>query len=371
MKKLCWLLLVFPLLTGCNGGLLPQGHDIGTLELMQTMGLDLGQDGAGSKTLRVTVSGEAGQGALSGEAETVFGALLEIQLQSKKYLTYGHTTSCILGEAAAEAGMEELLDFLERDTEMRLNTRFYVARGCTAEELIQGAASEDISVSDRLDSLETDEQLTSASYPYTLLEFVTQLERTGSGLVSALELGENGVESSGYACISRGTLAGWLDEDISQGVNLLTGHLKSGNISGTLSDGSVVSLRLSAARCEWDTTFQGETLQGLTATAYVTASLEELRGDADLSDPAVWQELDRLLSEKLSEKANAVLTQSQAWNADFLQLVDRAALAAPARHRLIEKYWAEWFPTLTLCARVEGAVTRTYNITRSLKEASS
>ncbi len=373
MKRIWMLSLsLCLLLTGCDRGrFLPASHDVQAVELMLTMGLDSREDGL----VEMTVSGGKAQEGetekepvvLSGKGETLSGALLEIQTQSDYYVSYGHVDGCLIGEAAAREGAETLLDFLERDTETRLNTYCYIVKGGTAGDLIRQSNSEEGSISDRLQAMELDASLLSESYSYTVKDFLVQLEDNGCSLVPAIRMGAEEAENCGYACFRQGRLIGWFEKDVSRGVNLLENHLEGGTVTGTLSDGSVVSLRLEEAECSWEPEFQGDTLKKLTARIRVSGALEEVRGSADLSGEQVWAEMDRLVEEKLGAEAEKILDQCQSWDADLLHLESQAELAAPSKHRELREHWDSWFSELDLAIELECTVDRTYNITQTAK----
>lgn len=193
------------------------------------------------------------------------------------------------------------------------------------------------------------------------------MESNGCALAPAIQMGEEEAENCGYACFQDGALIGWFDKDISRGVNLLQNHMNGGTVTGTLSDGSAVSIRLESTKCSWKAEFQGDTLKKLTAQIQANGALEEFRGSANISDEGTWDEMDEFLKECLREKAIAVLEQCQAWNADLLHLESQAELAAPSKHRAIRENWDSWFPDLELAVELECSVNRTYNIAQSMK----
>ena len=373
MKRIVTLFLALSLaLTGCSKkNFIPPSHDARTVELMLTMGLDKGEKGR----VKMTVSGGSAQEGetkkepviLSGQGETLAQALLQIQTQSDYYVSYGHVDGCLVGEDTAKEGVEALLDFVERDTEMRLNTYFYVVKGGTAEDLMRRSNSEEGSIPDRLEAMELDASLLSDGYSYTVKDFLVQMEDNGCALAPAIRMGEKEAESCGYACFQEDQLIGWFEKEVSRGVNLLENHMSGGTVTGTLPDGSAVSIRLEGAKCRWEPEFQGDRLVKLTAKIHTGGALEEFQGEADLSREQVWQEMDRLLRDTLTGEAQTVLDQCQQWNADLLHLESQAELAAPARHRQIAECWDSWFPDLELAVEIDCSVDRTYDIAQTVK----
>lgn len=205
MKRIAALTLALCLtLTGCQGDFLPYARDIEAIELIRTLGIDVGEK---QENVMVTVSGgvqrtgDNGQGEkpslFSQEGRTLYDACSVIQTFSDDYISFGHVTEWVLGEDVARQGVTNLLDFMERDEQMRLSTKVFVVKGGTAEELLRSVATEKSAATDRLSAIELDYQLKSIAYPYTVKELLSQLEENGCGLVPALVLeGKEGQESA-------------------------------------------------------------------------------------------------------------------------------------------------------------------------------
>jgi spore germination protein KC len=359
------------LLSGCQSTLplarlLPTGHDVQTVELIQTLGIDVSEDGK----LVVTGSGASGTEGdtpqlLTGTGTTLSAALLELQTQSDHYVSYGHVEGYLIGEEAAKQGIADLVDLLERDTELRLSTDLYLVRGGTAGELMEQSSGGDSSISQRLEAMALDSTLLLDLEPYTLKDLLIDLEE-GAALVPAISMGEEEAQRDGYACFRGDALVGWLEEKEARGVCLLRGQVEGASISLTLPDGSEAALRLEQGDCQWQPEFQGDTLKKLTGNLTVTAAVAELRGGLDLSTSAGWEELETALAKQIWQEGSNILTKSQAWSADFLRLSQKVALAQSADHTRIEARWGDWFPELELELVVTCQVDRTYDIENSL-----
>ena len=131
MKILAALALCL-LLCGCDG--LPRAREMGDMALLRTMGVD--GDGQ-SVSLSVSTGPRAkglqaeGQPALvlSAKGDSLSSACLSLQGQSDSYVFFGHVDQLLVGEELARQGLTELLDYLERDVELRLSSRLWLIRG--------------------------------------------------------------------------------------------------------------------------------------------------------------------------------------------------------------------------------------------------
>ena len=216
MKKrlLCPALALCLLLQGCSGRMLFGGdsREIDQLELVETLGFDA----SGDLTTVTASTASAGETVLlKTEAVTVSRAIREMQnYTAKKYVFYGHTRHILVGEAAARRDLSRYLEYLERDSDMRLDTKLCIVQGSTAEAAIRAVTSEDESAGDLLDSLERDVQLLSESYVFNVEEIARQLAKRNCALAAAVRLEkavhtpENEdaltIQSSGYAVLRMG-----------------------------------------------------------------------------------------------------------------------------------------------------------------------
>ena len=161
MRKVAWILccvLTANLLCGCSPRFLPQPKDISNVELVRTLAVDSAPKGR----VKVTVSSgakreDSGSGGkepliLEQEASTIFAACQMIQKSGSGYVTYGHVTECVIGKGAAEAGIDRILDYIQRDYEMRLDTLIFFTEE-TAAEIVTKSGSEDIAATDRLQEI--------------------------------------------------------------------------------------------------------------------------------------------------------------------------------------------------------------------------
>lgn len=412
-------------LTGCDVDFLPYARDIETIELIRTLGLDMGE--SEGETL-VTVSGgvqrtgENGQGekpiVLSQGGGTIYEACNVIQTFSDDYIFYGHVTEWVLGEEAAREGLTNLMDFMERDVEMRLNTQVFLVKGGQAKELLTRSATENTAATDRLSAILVDYRLKSIAYPYTMKEVLSQMEENGCGLMPAVVMEEKeeadrgggqsqpsgggqegqggeqppGMEqgqpsgqkekekggakteeislrSVGYGYFKENRLIGFLDEAQSRGANLLLNQVKSGTVEVDMPDGGVAALRIARTHCKWEAQMENGRLTGMTARLEVETDIAEIRGECSPEDPEVLAEMRRELADILREETEGVLKLSQQEEADFLHLNHTAAIARPRYSSVIDKHWDEWFPELTLTVEVEGIIRRSYDISDPMKRA--
>lgn len=381
-KRIFLLLLTFPLsitLSGCaHLTVLPIARDIANVQLMRTMALDEGEDGK----IKVTVSGDVRPGGDGGgnqppvilkeESETVFGAVLHIQTYGDGYVSFGHISQCILSGAAAqsERGAVELLDFLQRDFETRMTTDLYLTEEKAAADILTETASETESATERLESLRRDFGLESQGWRVTAGDFLQDMAENGCGLVPILKLekAEDGttIVSESMGWFRNEKFRGKLTAEQSRGAAILEEKLESGGVELTMSDGTLLGLRLTGARCRWRPIWEGDRLTGIEVKVSMTADLAEAQGQVDLFRPEVMKEAERRLSGIITGELREVLSLSQGEKTDFLHLKRKIAGKSPSKYRILDTNWERWFPDVPIRIETDCDIRRSYDVTNPI-----
>lgn len=366
-KKLLLLCLLLLPLTGCGRDLLPRSRDITTVELMQVLALD---EGEGDK-LRVTAASGVRSGGQSGEtqspvvlsreASTVLAACMGMQGSASGYASFSHVEQVVLSAQAAQRSTAGLLDYLERDPEMRLDTQVWLTEG-QASEVIQGVREGERSAAELLEALGRELKVESCGWPVSVRELLIDLEDNGCALLPVVEL----YEEAGEPCL-RCVGMGWLQEDDyretltpeqSRSAALLEGKLDSGAVS----IGAQAGLRLTGSRCRWTPLWDGDRLRGISIKVEVRSDLAELQGGATGTLAGQQALLRSSLEARLEKELRSLLQRSRQAGGDFLHLQRRMRLLCPQRYRAIDRNWARWFPALELDVRVHSRVERSYDL---------
>ncbi len=369
------------LLSGCgDGGVrdVTVARDIEDLELIRVMGVDRTEDGVRVTlaSAREIASGGGKDGGeavvLSQTAGTVSQAAARMQSFGSKSVFYGHVGSYLAGEALARDGILDYLDYVERNPEMRLDTELYVIRAGTANGAVAAMTGEGNDISQRLEFLQENADLSADTHPVTVRTFLVRTERSGSTVCPALRLterregdgakGDHALLPDGYAVLTEGRLRGYLDGEAAYGTVLLMNELAEDVVTVEAPGGVRVALTVSDSRTrirpEFDET---GTLTALRVTARVRAGVDEVEGDLELESRVVLESLSRSLEALERSRMEAALASARRWDADCFGLGARAALAAPFRWR--EETWSP--ATVPVIAEAEARVERSYDSFRS------
>ena len=359
--------LMGALASGCGKAALPYAREMGDMALLRTMGVDAGE-AAGQ--VRVTVSTGARAAGLQGEGQptlilsalgdSLSGACRSLQGLSDSYVFFGYVDQLLLGEEAALAGVEPVLDYLARDVTLSLGTNLWLIRGDTAQTAMR--AGGETGVEPRLSTLRTDSETGAAGMARTAGEVLSDLLERGSAYLPALEAadpeqsqGETVLLEAGYGVLRDGVLVGYLTGERARGLELLTGHTAEDVVEVDLPSGRTAA-RITGASVRCEPVFQEDELKALRLLCRVTAEL------AEFSAPLGDGELDQLrqkLEERESLRLQQVMDRLQSWGADCAGLGSQVGRADPGRWERIRGDWDQRFSSVPLEISVEVSVTRT------------
>ena len=369
MKKLCpAALLLLLLLAGCSGRWIYSDYrEIDQMELIQALGAD---EERGRITVTASTGGLPEPVVLRSTSVSMSRAMRQMQdYTSRKYIFFGHTAHLLLGEAAAEQGVEKYLEHMERSGEMRLNTFLYVVRGGTAQEAISSAGKSGDGVVDLLTSLEKDVQLMSESHVFTCGETAEMLAEQGCCLAAAISLvrqedilaGEDPLtlSAAGYAILKDGRLAGYLDPDLARGANLLMGLSGEDILEVPDGSGGWAALRLIRSQVSYLPEYRDRELTGLRIRVKLDCSMDELSPSADTRDPETREKLIAGAEELELERIRRVLERSRSLAADFCGIGKQVRAGRPLAFDAAAETWEERFPTLPLEAEVSCRLLQT------------
>ena len=361
------LCLALSLLTGCGGRWVYSDYrEIDQMELIQALGMD---EEGGKLIVTASTGGPGEPVVLRSASASVSRAMRQMQdYTSRKYIFFGHTAHLLLGEAAAEQGVEKYLEHMACSVEMRLNTFLYVVRGGTAQEALSSAGTAEDGAVDLLASLEKDVQLMSESHVFTCGETAEMLAEQGCCLAAAVSLlrredilsGEDPVTlaSEGYAILKDGRLAGYLDPDLARGANLLMGLGGEDILEVPDGKGSWAALRLTGSRVRYQPEYRRGELVFLRIRVELDCSLDELRSPASARDRETRERLKEEAEKLELERICRVLERSRSLNVDFCGMGRQVRAARPLAFDGMTASWAERFPELPLETEVSCRLTQ-------------
>ncbi len=241
IKKYIYLITFFLLTSILLGGCWSH-RELNEIGIVSGMGLDLTEEGKIAVTVQVITpspfNNQSSKGerepvrVITSEGETVFDAIRNLTSKSGDRIFHPHNQVYVFGEELARAGVQPVLDFLERDPEIRIMTWIILTEG-KAEDVIRGRSSEDDIPTNHINRLIEDYRSTSKIVPTSLLTFITKLLKEGVeptvGKLSYSEVkGEPIFFMEGGGVFKGDRLVDWLDPYEARGLLWVEGLVESG-----------------------------------------------------------------------------------------------------------------------------------------------
>ena len=223
MKGYRWAVTLAVLLVAKGVGILPQGRELEERKLVTALAVDGGEEIRVTAVTGVRVTEEEEAELLTGEGPSLAQACRNLRGRSARRPYLGQTEQLLLGESQ---DLEETLDFVLSDRELRLDTLLYIVKGAAGEALAA--------------SVEKVAGETGGQDPRgrTVGEILPRLARGEYALAPVLAPGEGGaLEPGGWAVLSPTGVEGYFEEDAALGAALLA-KLGTGQVV-TLDTGAV------------------------------------------------------------------------------------------------------------------------------------
>lgn len=226
MKKAIILALALCLvLNGCSSGLsiFSNYRHLEKLELVRTVTVDAAEEG-----VLVGIYGTAGEkqeARMYEKAGSSIGvAMNELALRPLgREAILSHTENVLVGEELAGDRLDEVLDYVERYSEMRLDTGIMIVRDGTARDLISGIAGEETPASDVVAGLDRNIDRLGKGHIFSCREIAASLSENGCALVQCVrgekeeklfeKRGDLNLAPAGMAVMRSNATVGYLDDN--------------------------------------------------------------------------------------------------------------------------------------------------------------
>jgi hypothetical protein len=278
-----------------------------------------------------------------------------------------HIGQLLLGEKAAEQGIESTLAYITRSPGLRLDMPLFVIRGGTAEEAVMSVGSGGKGICDVMRIIEQDAKRRGESSLTTAAQVLRDTASCGSSLICALDLGkaaerldEPGAEAAeeapenlsvaplGYAILREGRLCRYLTREQGIAVGFLKNEVGPASVEVKDRRGSTAVLELCSGGSRITPLWEKGRLRGFSVQCEARAGILELGGRGalrgDVDEDYLTAQLEATLSRWVSETFQA----SKELKADFLGLAEIAERSDPRAWRGLGQAFVDLLPELEL-----------------------
>ncbi|MDY4634022.1 MAG: Ger(x)C family spore germination C-terminal domain-containing protein [Candidatus Limivicinus sp.] len=417
MKRFLSLLITMcalPALSGCSS-IYSNYREIQQLMVVQTMGIDREKGGVQVSMAAAAEASGGGPRRMSAQGSTITAAIdRAYKLSYEEEIFFSHVNHLLVGEAAAEEGLDAFLDYVSQSPTMRIDIPLYIVRGSTANQAVMEVGDSSKGISEVMQTVHESFASPSNSRVFTVADTINSLLRYGSALVCAVECvpssesvspgkaeseqqssgqsvqggegqsaqqgeeqkpqaeeGQNGQDKTqgenplmavpaGYAVIRDGKLCKFIEPEEAAAVGLLTGSLPITDITVTDRNGKNASLELNQGSAEITPVWGGKgQLKGLNIQAQVSASVLETDNWQQGSSNEYINHLTAQLESAVSQRLSSLLRTSMKLKADFLGLAGQVERKSPENYRLMSQRFSELLPGLELQITVSGQLSHT------------
>lgn len=409
MKRFLSLLITMcalPALSGCSS-IYSNYREIQQLMVVQTMGIDREKGGVQVSMAAAAEASGGGPRRMSAQGSTITAAIdRAYKLSYEEEIFFSHVNHLLVGEAAAEEGLDAFLDYVSQSPTMRIDIPLYIVRGSTANQAVMEVGDSSKGISEVMQTVHESFASPSNSRVFTVADTINSLLRYGSALVCAVECvpssesvspgksasaqgggeqnaqqgeeqnpqqeeGQNAQDKTqgetplmavpaGYAVIRDGKLCKFIEPEEAAAVGLLTGSLPITDITVTDRNGKDASLELNQGSAEITPVWGGKgQLKGLNIQAQVSASVLETDNWQQGSSNEYINHLTAQLESAVSQRLSSLLRTSMKLKADFLGLAGQVERKSPENYRLMSQRFSELLPGLELQITVSGQLSHT------------
>lgn len=409
MKRFLSLLIIIcalPTLSGC-GSIYSNYREIQQLMVVQTMGIDREKGGVQVSMAAAAEASGGGPRRMSAQGSTITAAIdRAYKLSYEEEIFFSHVNHLLVGEAAAEEGLDAFLDYVSQSPTMRIDIPLYIVRGGTANQAVMEVGDSSKGISEVMQTVHESFASPGNSRVFTVADTINSLLRYGSALVCAVECvpssesispgksesaqqgggqnaqegeGQNAQEEegqnaqdktqgenplmavpAGYAVIRDGKLCKFIEPEEAVAVGLLTGSLPITAITVTDRNGKNASLELNQGSAQITPVWGGKgQLKGLNIQAQVSASVLETDNWQQSSSNEYINHLTAQLESAVSQRLSSLLRTSMKLKADFLGLAGQVERKSPENYRLMSQRFSELLPGLELQITVSGQLSHT------------
>lgn len=390
--KALLILIMLAFTTGCW-----DQNEIENLGIVQAVGIDSSEkgvrllvqvvnpkasSGGGGGGGAMSAGGGGGAGGafrnFSAEGESIFYAFRELSHISPRKLFYAHTQVIVISEELAQKrNIIEVLDFFDRNPQVRRQVWVVVARAGINEIFNQSAPLSTTPAQDILGTIDHVRSLSSHYGINRLGDFLKLIQAEGAEAYTAgIDLMPSMARPQGItprgeaekeiaivdtAVFKKGRLAGWLNRPESRGLLWVRGKVVGGAIVIPCPGAQDKNISLEILRSK--TRITPEISDGVVRfRVEVTeeSNIDESSCSLQLNKPEVIREIEERQNEAIAGEITAALEKAQReLDTDVFGFGNVIFHNDPAFWREIKDQWGELFPNLEVEVEVSSRVRRT------------
>ncbi len=365
MKHLILLLIAALLLAGCWNY-----REIDNLAIALGLAVDKGEGDSYIVTVEIINLEGAGPESefkpttVQAQSDTIFGAIRRLITVTGKKLYWAHAKVVIISEEIAREGILPILDFVQRDAEIRSDVWLLVSKEETAAEILASTPLVESSISQQLSQILQHHAPEPKSIPEELWNFMQKLTAPGiAPVIATVGLVEQGEEKltriKGVAFFRRDKMVGWLDGKESLALSYLLNESISGLIVLRYEESGLtaqITYEVVGNKTEFQPFIKDDQITMGIVTNLQVILAEVANQKVDFSQPSVRSKLESDLAEHLEELMKRTIIKLQQYNSDAVGLGSVLRRRDPEAWKLVADDWPAVFGSLQTDIRVKPVI---------------
>lgn len=310
-------------------------------------------------------------------------AIRRMSETSPREVYHSHVRIVVFGEKMARDGIQDILEFMSRNSEFRSDFYFIVAKNTTAKEILTVLTRpESIPGMQMFNTLELSEKIWSPAKSVRIFELINTLISDGkSPVLTGIEItGEevtttnidalkpsdlkNTLKVSGIGVFNKDKLSGWLNEDESKGYNYLTNNVKS-----TVGYVDYPGGRVTYKKTNSDTSVTAIVKKGkpyIAVKIKTEADIEAIQGELDMLDENNEAMVAGLIQDKTRDYCiKAIQKVQKEYKSDIFGFGEVIHRMDPKYWEQVKGHWSEIFSDLPVQVSVKVKINRLGQVSKS------
>ncbi|NLK26862.1 MAG: Ger(x)C family spore germination protein [Clostridiales bacterium] len=230
--RFLFLFILTMILCGCTHDM--SRREIDEINLIRVLGIDYdGNEYTLSALFNASGGSDPEGGApeeevTKGKGKTPYEAYENLKSKATKSISLGHTGYFLIGDGAAENGINLCLDFLSRDETIKMDALFFITKDTPASDFIEQGIENKQKIHEDLEAIRQKQEEMITRNDNTLVNLTNEMKQTYSSiLIPYLIPEESSFLTPGYAVFDQYKLKDYLDEDTSTGINFIKNIIRN------------------------------------------------------------------------------------------------------------------------------------------------
>lgn len=315
---------------------------------------------------------------ISNNGKTIFDAVRAMGSTVPRKLYFSHNQVIIISEELARDGLLDLIDFFNRNPEIRRNNWLLISKSDVNQyHLLDAPNPIELVPAQRITGIIKDEQRSVAYAINQLGDFTELFSTPGTDAYTAAihlvpdvtkEEKMKVINISHTALFNRDKLVGWLNERESRGLLWISKKISDAAINipmGEKEKYATISTVRSSFNMKPYITEEGQVIMDIEVKA--RGSISETDVYIDLSKPENIKKLENKMANQIQKDIILAVEKAQKVNSDVFKFGAAVHRQYPEFWQKIGGNWDQIYPTVEVSVQVDAKISRTGLISKPLR----